>query len=70
MDVQARPGRPFPLGVHLRDGGANVAVYSSVADAVELCLYDEHRVETRVRLPGKDDGIWHAFVPGQAAGPQ
>jgi isoamylase len=70
MDVQARPGRPFPLGVHLRDGGANVAVYSSVADAVELCLYDEHGVENRVRLPGKDDGIWHAFVPGLAAGQQ
>src|SRR6476620_7079472 len=68
MDVQVRPGRPFPLGVHLRDGGANVAVYSSVADTVELCLFEQNDVETRVALPGRDDGIWHAFVPGLAAG--
>ena len=68
MDVRARPGRPFPLGVHLRDGGANVAVYSAAADAVDLCLFDADGAETRVPLPGRDDGIWHAFVPGLATG--
>jgi glycogen operon protein len=70
MDARARPGRPFPLGVHLRDGGANVAVYSSVADGVELCLFDRHGAETRIDLPGRDDGIWHAFIPGLRAGQQ
>ena len=70
MDVRARPGRPFPLGMVLRDGGANVAVYSTVAESVELCLFDENGAETRVVLPGRDDGIWHAFVPGLAAGQQ
>ena len=69
MGAQVRPGRPFPLGVHLRDGGANVAVYSSVAESVELCLFDGPD-ETRLSLPGRDDGIWHAFVPGMAAGQQ
>ena len=68
MELRARPGRPFPLGVHLQDGGASIAVYSSVADAVDLCLFDEHGAETRVPLPGRDDGIWHGFVPGLAAG--
>ncbi|ACV78234.1 glycoside hydrolase family 13 domain protein [Nakamurella multipartita DSM 44233] len=55
--------------MHLRDGGANVAVYSSVAESVELCLFDGPD-ETRLSLPGRDDGIWHAFVPGMAAGQQ
>ncbi|WP_420122173.1 glycogen debranching protein GlgX [Nakamurella sp.] len=68
MELRARPGRPFPLGVHLQDGGASVAVYSSVADAVDLCLFDERGAETRVPLPGRDDGIWHGFVPGLEAG--
>ena len=68
MELRARPGRPFPLGVHLVDGGANVALYSSVAEAVDLCLFDESGAESRLSLPGRDDGIWHAYVPGLAAG--
>ena len=50
----------------------NVAVYSSVADEVLLCLFDEHGVESQVSLPGMDAGIWHGFLdgirPGQAYG--
>src|SRR5659263_612337 len=30
--------RPFRLGVHLTEGGADVAVFASHATAVELCL--------------------------------
>jgi isoamylase len=37
----ARPGGPFPLGATLRDGGANFAVSSGVADGMVLCLFDE-----------------------------
>jgi glycogen operon protein len=70
VEISVRPGRPFPLGAHLFDGGANVAVYSSVADAVELCLFDEHGRETRLPLPGRDDGIWHGFLPGLTPGQQ
>ena len=40
---------PYPLGVSLVDGGANFAVYSETADAVEFCLFDDDGTETRVR---------------------
>ena len=34
------PGSPEPLGVTPREGGANVAVFSAHASAIELCLFD------------------------------
>jgi isoamylase len=64
MSVTVRPGRPFPLGVHFVDGGVNVAVYSSVADEVFLCLFDAGGAETRLSLPGMDAGVWHGFLEG------
>ena len=68
MSVTVRPGRPFPLGVHFTDSGVNVAVYSSVADEVLLCLFDADDVETQFSLPGLDAGVWHGFVEGVVAG--
>jgi isoamylase len=61
------PGRPYPLGAHFSGGGSNVAVFSSVADRVELCLFDDHR-ETRVDLTCGIGGIWHAYLPGVGPG--
>jgi isoamylase len=47
-------------------------VASGLAEAVEVCLFDEAGAETRVRLPKYDDGVWHGFLPdtgpGQAYG--
>jgi isoamylase len=67
-----QPGRPYPLGVHLEEGGANVAVSSEVAEAVELCLFDGDGVERRVELPSRTAHVWHGFVsdigPGQRYG--
>ena len=64
------PGRPWPLGATLRDGGLNIAVYSSVAHTVEISLFDAagKRETKRLILPKKIDGIWHGFVPGVGAG--
>ena len=70
--ADALPGRPSPLGATPRDGGTNFAVASSVAEAAEVCLFDEAGAETRVELRDYDDGVWHGFVPrigpGQAYG--
>ena len=41
------PGRPYPLGATFDGYGTNFAVFSSVAERVELCLFDGER-ETRV----------------------
>jgi isoamylase len=34
------PGRPWPLGATLTDGGVNFAVFASIAEKVEICLFD------------------------------
>ena len=60
----ALPGRPSPLGATPRDGGINFAVASSVAEAAEVCLFDEAGHQDRFRLPDYDGGAWHGFVPG------
>ena len=68
MAPRIRPGNTFPLGVHLSDTGANIAVYSSVADQVILCLFEPDGRETRLPMPAVDNGIWHGHVDGVAAG--
>jgi glycogen operon protein len=62
------PGTPFPLGATAGRGGTNFAVASSVADRVDLCLFDEAGAEHRVSLRDLDAGVWHGFVPGIEAG--
>ncbi len=64
-----RPGSPAPLGVSLVPGGANVAVHSSVALRVELCLFDALGAEVRHDLH-RDGDSWHARVDGMAVGQQ
>ena len=68
QEVTALPGSPFPLGATLRDGGANFAVASGVADGMTLCLFDEGGAETQVPLRDYDSGVWHGFLPGIRAG--
>jgi glycogen operon protein len=63
-------GQPWPLGATLQPGGVNFALYSSVAEKVELCLFDMTgtRELERIALPCRTQDIWHGFVPGLAAG--
>jgi isoamylase len=63
-----RPGRQFPLGATVRDGGTNFAVASGVADVVMLCLFDDADTETQIPLRDYDAGVWHGFVPGVGPG--
>ena len=57
------------MGPTVRDGGVNFAVFSSVAEKVELCLFDPGGRELqRLALPCRNDNIWHGFVPGLTAG--
>ncbi len=59
---KAWPGQPYPLGAHFDGVGTNFAVYSGVAEKVELCLFDEG-VETRVPLNPGIGQVWHAYCP-------
>ena len=69
MPTAIEPGLPFPLGVTLRDGGINVAVYAEHATRVELCLFDDANAAERIRLDlaHQTHGVWHGFVPGVGA---
>lgn len=58
-------GEPTPLGATAHADGVNFAVFSGIADAIELCLFDETGNETaRLALPGRSDDVWHGFLPG------
>ena len=61
-------GRPFPLGVTVQGEGVNVAVHSEIADAVELCLFDDEGNEERVELPEHAAHVFHGWVQGVSPG--
>jgi glycogen operon protein len=62
-------GNPEILGATPDESGTNFAIYSAVAERVELCLFDEHGQQTQTaRLPDCDNGIWHGFLPDCRAG--
>ena len=62
------PGRPYPLGATYDGTGTNFALFSAVADRVELCLVDDDGTETRVDLPEVDAFVWHGYLPAIAPG--
>ncbi|OBI35757.1 glycogen debranching protein GlgX [Mycobacterium colombiense] len=57
------PGRAYPLGATYDGAGTNFAVFSEVAEKVELCLFDADGAESRIPLPEVDGFIWHAYIP-------
>jgi isoamylase len=59
---------PYPLGFSLIDGRYNFALYSETADAVFVCVFDEHGDETRVALPERTGHVFHGFVDGVGVG--
>lgn len=62
------PGKAYPLGATFDGNGTNFALFSEVATAVDLCLFDDSGSETRIRLTEQDAGIWHCFLPGIVPG--
>ena len=70
MTFRCQPGRPWPLGATVADGGVNFAVFSGVAQKVEVCLFAEDgRTQVQsIALPCRSNAIWHGFVPGLQAG--
>ena len=58
------PGQAYPLGSTYDGAGTNFALFSDIADKVELCLLDSDNTETRIELTEVDANIWHAYLPG------
>ena len=66
--IENWPGTAYPLGATWDGNGTNFALFSEVAERVELCLFDDQRVETRVVLQEVDAFIWHTYLPGVGPG--
>lgn len=59
------------LGATPTQEGTNFALWSEVADAVELCLFTEingHLLETRFALAHRTGPIWHGYLAGVRPG--
>jgi isoamylase len=66
------PGTSYPLGATWDGAGTNFALFSEVADGVELCLLDGDgdgpRTENRVELTEMDGFVWHGYLPDVGPG--
>lgn len=67
---RADSGSPEPLGVTLARDGANVAVFSAHATAIDVCLFSpaDGSEQERITLPERTGDVFHGFIPGLAAG--
>ncbi len=62
------PGSAYPLGATWDGSGTNFAIFSEVAELVELCLFSEDGDETRVALSEVDGFVWHCYLPDVGPG--
>ncbi len=66
--MQIWPGQPYPLGATFDGTGTNFAIFSSVADSVELILLDDDDAQTVIGMREVDASVWHCYLPGIAPG--
>src|ERR1700744_319762 len=64
------PGNPSPLGATYDGAGTNFALFSEVAEQVELCLFDDDGKETRIGLTEMDGFVHHCYLPNIVPGQQ
>jgi isoamylase len=64
------PGTSYPLGASYDGAGTNFALFSEVAEYVELCLFDSDGTETRIRLNEVDGFVHHCYLPNVGPGQQ
>ena len=69
-DTPVWPGDDYPLGASYDGAGTNFALFSEVAEQVDLCLFADDGAETRVPLREVDGFIWHCYLPGVGPDPR
>ncbi|MEP9382129.1 glycogen debranching protein GlgX [Nocardioides sp. KR10-350] len=71
------PGTPYPLGSTFDGSGTNFAIFSEVAEKIELCLLDPISdgkggqggvAEQRIELTEVDAYVWHCYLPAVQPG--
>jgi isoamylase len=67
---QLERGYPFPLGASWDGDGTNFALYSSVAEAVELCLFDADGMQQTecLTIHRRTGNVWHTYLRGIGPG--
>jgi isoamylase len=63
-DLQVWPGKPYPLGATYDGTGVTFALFSEVAERVELVLVDDDGSTRTVELTEVDAFVWHGYLPG------
>ncbi len=66
--VEVWPGTPYPLGATFDGAGTNFALFTEVADAVDLCLFDADGEEKRIPLTEREASVWHGYLPRTGPG--
>ena len=67
--IETWPGTAYPLGATFDGTGTNFALFSEVAERVELCLFDPDPdnpgsfVETKLEVTEVDAYVWHCYLP-------
>jgi len=67
--IETWPGTAYPLGATFDGTGTNFALFSEVAERVELCLFDPDPenpgsfTETRLEVTEVDAYVWHCYLP-------
>ena len=73
-NIEVLPGRPYPLGATVMDGGVNFSVFSAHATSVQLLLFDRYdqplptHAITLNPQRNKTFYYWHALVRGVGDG--
>jgi isoamylase len=70
--MEVWPGTPYPLGATWDGAGTNFALFSEVAEQVEVCLFNagdaDEDEETRIAITEVDALVWHCYLPGVEPG--
>ncbi|MDX3314313.1 glycogen debranching protein GlgX [Streptomyces sp. NPDC054884] len=66
--MPARSGHPYPLGADFDGQGTNFALFSEVAERVDLVLVDDDGDVREVPLTEVDGFVWHTYLPGVGPG--
>ena len=61
--MEVWPGSAYPLGATFDGTGTNFALFSEVAEAVELCLFDDDGEQECIDLREVDGYVWHCYLP-------
>ncbi|NUR67720.1 MAG: glycogen debranching protein GlgX [Streptomyces sp.] len=61
-------GHPYPLGASFDGKGTNFALFSEVAECVELVLVEDDGSHHSVPLAEVDGFVWHCYLPGIGPG--